>query len=70
MDILNYFWIDNDNRIRLNKHVIAVRHYKTTEKTDYDENTYYVNDEAYKDWTEQLIPKQHGGVHGIARRGA
>lgn len=57
MDILNNFYIDNDNRIRLNKRVIVVRDYKTTEKTDYDENTYYVNDEGYKEWTEQLIPK-------------
>ena len=57
MDILNHFWIDNDNRIRLNKRVIVVRDYKTVEKTDYDENTYYVNDESYKEWTEQLIPK-------------
>ena len=57
MNILNNFWIDGDNRIRLNKRVIVVRDYKTTEKTDYDETTYYVNDEAYREWTEQLIPK-------------
>ena len=57
MDILDNFWIDGDNRIRLNKRVIVVRDYKTTKKTDYDENTYYVNDESYKEWTEQLIPK-------------
>ena len=57
MDILNHFWIDGDDRIRLNKRVIVVRDYKTTEKANYDENTYYVNDEAYKEWTEQLIPK-------------
>ena len=57
MDILNYFWIDGDSRIRLNTRAIVVRDYKTTEKTDYDENTYYVNDASYKEWTEQLIPK-------------
>lgn len=57
MDILNNFWIDGENRIRLNKRVIVVRDYKTVEKTDYDETTYYVNDESYKEWTEQLIPK-------------
>ena len=57
MDILNNFWIDTDNCIRLNTHVIVVRDYKTTEKTDYDEHTYYVNDASYKEWTEQLIPK-------------
>ena len=57
MDILNNFWIDTDNRIRLNKRVIVVRDYKTTARTDYDENTHYVNDDSYKEWTEQLIPK-------------
>ncbi len=57
MDILNNFWIDGDNRIRLNKRVIVVRDYKTVEKADYDETTYYVNDASYKEWTEQLIPK-------------
>ena len=57
MNILNNFWIDTDNRIRLNTRVIVVRDYKTTEKTDYDENTYYVNDDSYKEWTEQLVPK-------------
>ena len=57
MNILNNFWIDTDNRIRLNTRVIVVRDYKTTDKTDYDENTYYVNDESYKEWTEQLVPK-------------
>ena len=57
MDLLNNFYVDGDNRIRLNKRVIVVRDYKTTEKTDYDERTYYVNDDAYKEWTEQLIPK-------------
>lgn len=57
MDILNNFWIDGDNRIRLNKRVIVVRSYKTIEKNDYDENTYYVNDDTYKEWTEQLVPK-------------
>ena len=57
MNILSNFWIDTDNRIRLNKRVIVVRDYKTTEKTEYDENTYYVNDDSYKEWTEQLIPK-------------
>ena len=57
MDILNNFWIDGDNRIRLNKRVIVVRDYKTTERTDYDETTYYLNDTSYKEWTEQLIPK-------------
>lgn len=57
MDILNNFWIDSDNRIRLNTRVIVVRDYKTTERTDYDDTTYYVNDEAYKEWTGQLIPK-------------
>ena len=57
MDILSNFYVDTDNRIRLNTHVIVVRDYKTTDKTDYGENTYYVNDESYKEWTEQLIPK-------------
>ncbi len=57
MDILNNFYVDGDNRIRLNTRVIVVRDYKTTEKTDYDDTTYYVNDESYKEWTEQLIPK-------------
>ena len=57
MNILNNFWIDTDNRIRLNTRVIVVRDYKTTEKTDYDDTTYYVNDESYKEWTEQLVPK-------------
>lgn len=57
MDILNNFRIDGDNRIRLNKRVIVVRDYKTTEKTDYDDTTYYVNDDEYREWTEQLIPK-------------
>ena len=57
MDILNNFWIDCDSRIRLNTHVIVVRDYKTKEKTDYGENTYYVNDDSYKEWTEQLVPK-------------
>lgn len=57
MVILNNFWIDGENRIRLNKRVIVVRDYKTVEKADYDETTYYVNDASYKEWTEQLIPK-------------
>ena len=57
MSILDNFWIDDDSRIRLNTHVIVVRDYKTVEKTDYDETTYYINDASYKEWTEQLIPK-------------
>lgn len=57
MDLLNNFYVDGDSRIRLNKRVIVVRDYKTTERTDYDEHTYYVNDESYREWTEQLIPK-------------
>lgn len=57
MEILNNFYVDGDNRIRLNKRVIVVRDYKTPERTDYDEHTYYVNDVSNKEWTEQLIPK-------------
>lgn len=57
MNVLDNFWIDENNQIQLNKHVIVVRDYKTLEKNTYDETTYYLNDESYKEWMEQLIPK-------------
>ena len=53
MDILNNFYIE-DNKIHLNKYKLVVRDYKTLEKTD---RTYYVNEAAMKEWTEQLVPK-------------
>lgn len=57
MNYLDNFWVDSDNCIRLNTRVIVVRDYKTTEKKEYDDTTYYLHDRDYKEWTEQLIPQ-------------
>ena len=57
MNILDNFYIDGDGRIQLNKSKLVIRNYHTVEKESYDEKTYYVNEESYKEWTEQLVPK-------------
>ena len=57
MDILDHFYIDDNNRIQLNTHMIVVRNYDTIEKSSHTDTTYYVNDAGYKEWTEQLIPQ-------------
>lgn len=56
MNIQDNFYIE-DNAIRLNKYKLVVRDYKTLEKSDYTDTTYYVNEAGFKEWTEQLVPK-------------
>ncbi len=56
MELTDRFYIDK-NRIQLNKYALTVRHYTDVEMADYRDNTYYLNDDGYKEWTEQLIPK-------------
>ena len=56
MGILDNFYVE-DNKIRLNKYKLVVRDYKTLEKTEHTDTTYYVNEAGMKEWTEQLIPK-------------
>lgn len=56
MGILDNFYVE-DNKIRLNKYKLVVRDYKTLEKTNYTDTTYYVNEAGYAEWTEQLVPK-------------
>lgn len=56
MGILDNFYVE-DNKIRLNKYKLVVRDYKTLEKTEHTDTTYYANEAGMKEWTEQLIPK-------------
>ncbi|MGN0106090.1 MAG: hypothetical protein ACI4A5_00150 [Hominilimicola sp.] len=57
MNILDNFYVDETNTIQLNKYKLIVRDYKTVEKTDCTDTTYFVNEADMKEWTEQLIPK-------------
>lgn len=57
MNVIDNFYIDSDNKIQLNTYKMVIRDYKTVEKTDYTDSTYYMNDDRVKEWTEQLIPK-------------
>ena len=57
MNLLDNFYIDGDNRIQLNTHKLVIRDYKTLEREEYDDNTYYVNDEGYIEKTVNYIPK-------------
>lgn len=57
MDIIDCFYVDENNTIQLNKYKLVVRDYKTVGKTDYTDTTYFMNEANMLEWTEQLIPK-------------
>lgn len=57
MELIDNFYIDTDNRIQLNTYKMVVRDYKTTDKDEYTDTTYFMNDEQYTEWTENIIPK-------------
>ena len=57
MELIDNFYVDVDNRIQLNTYKIIVRDYKTTDKDEYTDTTYFMNDEQYTEWTENIIPK-------------
>jgi hypothetical protein len=51
------FYIDETNTVHLNKYRFIVRDYKTTEKQEYTDNTYYLNSESAHEWEVNVIPK-------------
>ena len=57
MTLLDNFYIDEHNTIRLNTFKMVVRDYKTVEKEEYTDTTYYMNDAQVHEWETQLIPK-------------
>lgn len=57
MNILDNFYVDENNTIQLNKYKMVVRDYKTVEKTDYTDTTYFMNEANVQEWETQLIPK-------------
>ena len=54
---LGYFYVDENGVIQLNKYKMVVRDYKTVEKTDYTDTTYFMNEKNAAEWEINIIPK-------------
>lgn len=54
---IELFYIDEHNTVHLNKYIFVIRDYKSVEKKEYTDNTYYLNGESAHEWEVNIIPK-------------
>lgn len=54
---INLFRVDNDNKIKLNKYKLIIRHYNDISMKTYTDMEYYCDDDEAIEWKTQQVAK-------------